>query len=133
MTVRISTASRNASVDAARVLVDAGSGAGLLRIYTGTQPATVATAATGTLLVEIALNDPATAAASGGSAAFDVTPVPSGVAGNSGTAGYARLLDSAGVAIADAAIPADLSMDDTAIVNGGTVTVSALALAQAAS
>lgn len=133
MTVRISTASRTAAVDAARVLLDAGSGAAKLRIYTGTQPATPATAATGTLLVDIPLNDPATAAAAAGSSAFDVTPVPSAVAVASGTAGWARLLDSDNVAIIDAAIPADLTMDDTSVVLGGTVSISSLALAQPAS
>lgn len=133
MTVRISTASRDAAVNAARVLLDAGTGAAKLRIYTGAQPATPATAASGTLLVEIALNDPATAAAATGSSAFDVTPVPSAVAVASGTAGWARLLDSDNVAVVDAAIPADLTMDDVSVVLGGTVSISSLALAQPAS
>jgi hypothetical protein len=134
MTVRVSTSVRNATVDAARGLIDAGSGAGKLRIYTGAQPATPATAATGTLLVEIALNDPATdTAASGGSASLDVSPAVSGVAVASGTAGYARLLDSNNNALIDAAIPADLSIDNSSIVLGGTVSVSSLAIAQPAS
>jgi hypothetical protein len=133
MTVRIATSVRNASVDGARALLDAGSGAAKLRVYTGTQPAGPATAATGTLLVEIPLNDAATAAAASGSAAFDVDPVPSAVASNTGTAGYARLLDSDNNALVDAAIPADLPMDDTSIVSGGTVTIPSLALAQPAS
>jgi hypothetical protein len=133
MTVRIATAIRNASLNGARVLLDAGSGAAKLRIYTGTQPAGPATAASGTLLVEIPLNDAATAAAASGSAAFDVDPVPSAVAVASGTAGYARLLDSDNNALVDAAIPTDLTMDDSAIVIGGTVTVPSLALAQPAS
>lgn len=132
MTVRIGTTARNAAVDAVRAQLDAGAGAAKLRIYTGSQPATPATAATGTLLVEITLNDPAADAAASGSSTFDVSPVPSGTAVATGTAGWARLLDSNNVAVVDAAIPADITIDDTSIVLGGTVTVPSLALAQTA-
>lgn len=139
MAVRINTGVRNAAVDAVRTLPDAGSGAGKLRIYTGAQPATPATAATGTLLVEITLNDPASdTAASAGSAPFDVAPEPSGIAGNTGTAGWARLLDSNNLAIIDASVSesgggGNLIIDDADIVAGASVSISALTISQPAS
>src|SRR5688500_20331933 len=94
MAVRINTAARNAAADAVAARVEGGTGAGVIRIYTGTQPASPATAPSGTLLAEFTLSDPAFAAASAGSAALDVTPalVDQGLA--AGTAGWFRILDS---------------------------------------
>lgn len=90
----LSTAARNAAADAIAALVDGGSGAGLLRIYTGSAPAGPGSAPTGTKLVEIALNDPAFAAAATGVADLDVSPALSGTGLAAGTAGWARIVDS---------------------------------------
>ncbi len=127
MTLRLSTAARNTKVAALTSLVDAGSGAGKLRIYTGGQPSGgPADAATGTLLVEIALNDPAFDAPSNGSAAADVSPTPTGTASNTGTAGWARLLDSNNTAILDGSVTAsggggDFIINATAVTSGSAV------------
>ena len=72
MALRISTAARNAGLNAITALVDGGSGAGVLRIYSGTQPAGPGSSPTGTLLLAITLSDPAFAAAS--SATRDAFP-----------------------------------------------------------
>lgn len=133
MAVRISTGVRNADVDAAVALLSAGSGAAKLRIYTGAQPAGPATAATGTLLVEIPLNDPAAAAAASGTATFDVTPEPTAIAVATGTPGWARFLDSDNNAVIDAAIGSDLTIDDTNVTEGSSVTLTSLTLTQPAS
>lgn len=143
MTVRVSTAVRNAMVDAARALLDAGSGAGKIRIYTGSQPAGgPGAAATGTLLVEIALSDPAYAAAASGAAAIDTDPALTGIASATGTAGWARLLDSDNTAVIDASVTAtggggNITIDDgnggADIETGASVTITSLPLSVAAS
>ncbi len=139
MTTRVSTAVRNAMLDAARGLLDAGAGAGKLRIYTGSQPGGGPSAsATGTLLVEIALNDPAFDAAASGAAAADVSPALSALATATGTAGWARLLDSNNVAIVDGSVTGsggggNLIIDNTAVVSGAAVSITSLGLAVASS
>ena len=138
MTVRISTAARNAMVGAIAALVDGGSGAGKLRVYTGSQPAGgPGSAATGTLLLEITLNDPAFDAAASGSAALDVSPALSGTGVADGTAGWARILDSANTAVVDGSVTAtggggDITVSTTAISTGLTVNLTGLTLTQPA-
>jgi hypothetical protein len=135
MAVRISTAARNAAADAIAALANGGTGPGVLRVYTGGQPAGPATAPTGTLLAEFVLSDPAFAAAVAGSAALDTTPslTDSGLA--DGVAGWFRMLDSteaagAGLGIVDGSITGsggggDLTMNTTQINTGVTVTITA--------
>lgn len=138
MTVRINTAARNAAAAAIAVLVDGGATAGRLRVYSGAQPATPATAPSGVLLLDFPLSDPAYAAPAGGTAALDVTPavVATGLA--AGTAGWFRLLDSteagaAGLGIIDGDVTGiggggDIELDTTTISVGVTVTMTALPL-----
>ena len=131
MPVRISDNARNAAAAAIALLVDGGPAAGHLRIYTGAQPATVATAPTGTLLLDFTLSDPAYAAPAGGSAALDVTPAVAAVAGASGTAGWFRLSDSTGTGVVDGDVTAtggggDIELVTAAITSGVTVTITAL-------
>lgn len=139
MVVRVSTAVRNAAVNAATALVDAGAAAGKLRVYTGGQPGGGPNAsATGTLLVEITLGDPASGSAASGSADFDVTPVPTGTAVATGTAGWARLLDSNNAALVDGTVAGpggggDFTVDTTSVVVGAVVSVTGLSLGQASS
>ena len=64
MTVRIANTVRNSRIDDIRAAVDAGSGAGLLRIYSGTKPAKGGTPA-GTLLAELTCADPCGSSSSG--------------------------------------------------------------------
>jgi hypothetical protein len=135
MTLRISTSIRNAMVDAVKTLIDAGSGAGKIRIYTGSQPASVATAASGTLLADIPLADPSFGATATGSAAADVSPVLTATAGNSGTAGWFRVLDSDNNALIDGSVTAtggggDLTLATTAVTSGLDVSITALTLTQ---
>ncbi len=125
MTIRLSTAARNAAAAAVAALADAGAGPGVVRIYTGAQPATPATAATGTLLVEIALNDAAYGAPATGAAAADVTPAPSADAVATGTAGWWRMLDSTGSPVMDGAVTAgEMVLSNNAITSGTAVTIT---------
>jgi hypothetical protein len=130
MATRIATTARNSAADAVVDLVDAGAGAGKLRIYTGSQPAGPDSAATGTLLVDIALADPAFGAASSGAAALASTP-RSASASAAGTAGWFRILDSNNVAYIDGSVTAtggggDLTLDNVSIASGQTVNITGL-------
>lgn len=134
MAIRINTAARNAAADAVTALVNGGTGAGVIRIYTGSQPATPATAPSGTLLAEFTLSDPAFAAASSGSAALDVTPALTDDGLAAGTAGWFRILDSTeaaggGLGIIDGSVTAtggggDMTLNTTTISVGVSVEIT---------
>ena len=125
MPVRVNDAARNAAVDAVVGQIDAGTATpGVLRIYSGTQPATPTTPPSGTLLAEFALSDPSFAAASSGSAALDVTPALTDTGIAADDAGYARFLtgDEAagtGLGVVDGTVGTSGAM-----VNLNTVTIS---------
>lgn len=97
-----------------------------LRIYTGAAPANVSDAASGTLLVEMALPSDWMAAAASGQKSKSGTW--SGVATGAGTAGYFRIWDNAGTTAhiqGTAGVGADLNLDNASIAVGQTVTISA--------
>lgn len=144
MAVRINTAARNAAADAVANLVNGGSGAGVLRIYGGSQPAGPGTAPGGaTLLAEFTLSDPAFAAASGGSAALDVTPALTDQGITNGTATWFRILDSTeaagtGLGVLDGTVTAtggggDLTLNTTTISTGVNVEITSGSITMPAS
>lgn len=129
MATRIAVSARNAAADAVVDLLDAGAGAGYIEIRTGTQPANPDTAASGTLLGTLVLTDPAFGAASGGTATAAAI-ADDADADASGTAGWFRGYDSDDNPVIDGSISGtggggDLELDDTAIVAGGTISVTA--------
>lgn len=133
MTVRVSTAAAKAAVDALTALVDGGSGPGTIQVRTGSQPATVATAATGTLLATLTCSDPAFGAATNASPAVATANAISSdsSADASGTAGWFRIYDSSGTAVLDGSCSAtggggDMTFDNAVFVAGGVVAVSSL-------
>jgi hypothetical protein len=131
MALRIATSARNAAADAVVDLVDAGAGAGTLRIYTGSQPATPNTAATGTLLATVTLVDPAFGSAATGVATLADPGAVTGAA--DGTAGWFRIYDSNSNAVLDGACGtsgAELNLNTLTIstgvsfdITGGTITM----------
>jgi hypothetical protein len=132
MATRISTAAAKAACDSVVDLLDGGAGAGYIEIRTGSQPATVATAASGTLLGTLPLSDPAFGAATTASpsvaTASAITSDTSADA--SGTAGWFRAYDSNAAAVIDGSITGtggggDMELDTTTIVAGGTIAVTA--------
>ncbi len=143
MPVRISTAARNAEVAAVRDVIDAGSGAGRLRIYSGSQPAGPGTAPSGTLLVEVVLNDPSFGAPATGTITAGQSPALSGTGLAAGTAGWARIVDSTeaagtGLGVVDMSVSAtggggDLQLATTTISVGLAVPVTSLTITQPAS
>ena len=138
MTLRISTAARNAAVAAIAALVDGGSGAGVIRVYSGSQPATPATSPSGTLLLEFTCSDPAFGSPATGVVNLDITPAVADDGITNGTAGYFRICDSTeaagtGLGIVDGSVTAtggggDLTLSTTSITTGLTVTITSLTL-----
>ena len=132
MTSRISTAAARDACDGIVDQLDAGTGAGYIEIRTGAQPATVATAASGTLLGTLALSDPAfgnaTLAAPSVATASAITDDSS--ADNSGTAGWFRAYDGDDNGVIDGNITTtavgtgDMLLDDTDIVAGGVIEIT---------
>lgn len=128
LSTKLTNAVRSAACDAIVDLIDAGSGAGTLKFYTGSPPTNASDAASGTLLATLTFSDPAFGAASNGVAtASSITSDTSADA--SGTAGYFRVLDSNGTVIfqGTAGLTGDTPnavFDNATIVAGGTIAVS---------
>jgi hypothetical protein len=125
---RPANALRNAMVDAIRDRIDAGAGAGFVRIYDGTQPANAETAiTTQVLLAEIPFADPSFAAASAGSASANGLPIEDSSANATGTATWARIVDSNGATVYDCDVGtsgASINLNTTSIVAGGPVRIT---------
>ena len=129
MTIRFDTAMRDAMVTA---LTNAISGY-KLSIYTGSQPATANDAATGTKLVDITING--FNAPVSGSATLNTSTPNTGTAVATGTAGWGRIVGSAGERI-DGTVGTsgtDFTINSTSITNGATVTLTAMTVTQPAS
>ena len=132
MPFRIANSARNAACDAIVDLIDAGAGAGTLVIRTGSQPATPATAATGTTLATLTFSDPAFGSATSGTATASAITSDTNVDAT-GTAGWARVYDSDGVDPGDAVFDMDigqgsgtLDFDNVSFVAGGTAAISSM-------
>lgn len=145
MSLGISNAVRNAAADAATGVFDGGTGR--VNIYTGSKPATPATAATGTLLATLSLNSDAADPAVNGTADFNAITSDT-TADASGTAGWFRIYNSDETAPGSAGGATDnridgtcsgpggggdLEFDDDAIVAGGTVAISSFSITVPAS
>lgn len=132
----ISVAARNAMCDALVDLLDAGSGAATIKLYTGTQPAGPGTAVGAqTLLGTLTCSDPAFGSASSGTATASAITSDT-TADATGTATWFRAADSNGLAVIDGSVgtsAADLILDSVSIVAGGTIAVTAWTITMPAS
>ena len=128
MALAFSTTCRNNMLDEIAALVDGGVGAGLLRIYDGTRPASGGTATT--LLAELTMSDPAFGAAA--AAALTANAITDDSSANAtGTATWFRIVDSTGAFVIDGDVGtsgSDLNLSTTSIVSGGTVSVTSLVI-----
>lgn len=130
-TMHLATSSRTALAAALLTDFDAGAGACTLKFYTGAMPATVATAASGTLLGTCTCSDPMGSAAAGALTFGAVTQ--DSAADASGTVGYARLFDGDGNAKADFDVSATggggaIQMNTVTIVVGGPIQVTSFVI-----
>lgn len=128
MAIAYLEALRDNMLDELTALIDAGAGAGFLRIYDGTRPATGGAATT--LLAELTFTDPsAGAAASGAWTASSITADAS--ANATGTATWFRIVDSNGVFVMDGDVGtsgSDLNLDSVSITSGQNVAVSSFVI-----
>ncbi|WP_066360271.1 hypothetical protein [Herbidospora mongoliensis] len=125
MPIRINTAARNAGLAAILALIDGGSGAGVLRIYSGSQPATPATSPSGTKLAEITLSDPAFGSPNTGSADIDITPALDVDGLATAAAGWCRFCDSTEAAATGLGV---IDGEVTLTGGGGLITLNTLAI-----
>jgi hypothetical protein len=133
MTIRCSAALANAALNAGLVATMTGT-TWRLNVYTGTQPATPETAASGTLLGTLTLGNPVFATATGKAAAMNAVTSDTS-ADASGAAGYVRLYRTGDTAPGSAGsgtdqrmdldITDDIAMSDINVVLGGTIALSA--------
>jgi hypothetical protein len=114
---------RNNQLDAITTFVG---NAGKLRIYTGT------TGTTTTLLAEFTLGSPFAGAASAGS--LSVTLPADATAGNTGTAGWARIVKADGttqcIDLSVGTSGAEVNLNTTSITSGGTVSITSFSIAR---
>lgn len=133
MAIQYSTTVRNNQLDQVEATVGTSA---LFRIYSGSAPANCATAASGTLLAEATLPSDWMAAASSGSKAKSGTWQDSS-ANATGTAGYFRIYDSTGTTchvqgtVTATGGGGDVTLDNTSIASGQSVTINTFSLSAA--
>lgn len=130
MTLQLSTTVRNARLDAIETAIGVSP---ILRIRSGSVPASCATADSGTVLASVTLPSDWMAAASGGSKAKAGTWEDTS-ADNTGTAGHFRIYDSGGSTchlqgtVTLTAGGGDMTVDNTSFVAGQAFTVTGFTL-----
>ena len=128
--VNISAAGRNAMLTTLTGLLEAGSTAGTINIYDGTVPASPDTAVTTqVLLVTLTYSDPSHGTPSGG--VITAATITAGTAVGTGTAAWARLKDSNGLAVMDCDVgtaATTIILNTTSITIGQTVEIIAATL-----
>lgn len=131
MTLKFSEDVRDAMLDAYENTIGTDA---KLRIYTGTEPANTAAAATGTLLVDMQLPTNWMADATGGTKALAGSWTTTAVGGAPNDAGYYRIWNS-GVttcheqgSVTATGGGGDLTLDNISIATGQTVTITAKTL-----
>lgn len=129
MAIGIVTALRTTRSTAILTALDAGAGAGKIRIYSGTRPATGGTATT--LLAELPLSDPAGTVTNGVLTLSAITDDSSADA--TGTATWFRALDSDNTAVLDGDVGtsgSDLNLVTTSIVATQPVEITSFVLTE---
>jgi hypothetical protein len=121
---------RNAQLQEIQIAADAGSGAGLLRIYDGTRPATGAAITSQVLLAELTLSDPSAPAASAGVLTLSAITQDSS-ANATGTATWFRIVDSNSNVVLDGNVGtsgSDLNLTTTSIVITQPVSITSFTI-----
>ena len=130
--VRLANAPQQAAMDAVVDLIDAGAGAGTINIYDGTQPADANTAvSTQTLLATLTFSDPAFGATSTAGVATASAITEDSSANATGTASWARILDSNSAVIFDCDVGTTgttIILNSVSITIGGTVSITSFTM-----
>ena len=130
MSLAFASTLRTTRADAINTAINAGPGAGLLRIYDGSRPATGGAATT--LLAELTFSDPAGAGASAGVwTASSITQDSS--ANATGTATWFRVVDSSAAFVMDGNVGtsgSDLNVTTTSITATQPVSVTSFVITE---
>lgn len=130
--VRLADASVQAAMDAVVDRIDAGTGAGTIKIYSGTQPANGDAALSGnTLLATLTFSDPAFGATNTSGVATAGAITDDSSADATGTATWARIEDSDGNNVFDCDVGtsgATINLNSVSITAGGTVSLSSFTM-----
>lgn len=127
MTHQLSVAVRNAMLDALETAIGAGA---IVKMRSGAQPASCATADSGTVLATFTLASDWMAAASAGSKAFLSTPLTDPSADNTGTLAHYRIYASDGTTCHDqGAITitgggGDMTVDSVSVTAGQVINIT---------
>lgn len=119
----------NAILDRITTAIDAGSGAGKIRLYSGTSPANANASLSGnTLLAELTCSDPSAAAASAKTLTLNAITQDAS-ADATGEATFFRVVDSDNNVVLQGSVTAvggggDLQMNTASIVAGGPVQIT---------
>ena len=130
--IRFVNAVKNSALDTVKAAIDAGAGAGTIKIYTGTQPTTAADAITvQVLLGTLTFSDPCGTSASGTLTMSAITQ--DSAADATGTATWARIADSTGATVCDVDVTATggggtLQFNTTSFVISGPILISAFTI-----
>ena len=135
--IRLPLATRNALVQIYQELIDAGAGAGVIEIRSGSPPPSPDGVATGTLLATLTFATLSAPPAAGGSLIFSPITEDS-EADASGEAGWARIKDSDGNKVFDCTVGGPgsgefLELNTTTITAGGPVRINSFILSVPAS
>lgn len=130
MAIAYASTLRTSRMDLVDDAVNAGAGAGLLRIYDGSRPATGGAATT--LLAELTFSDPAFGAAAAG--VLTASAITQDASANAtGTATWFRVVDSTGTFVMDGNVGtsgSDLNLTTTSIVATQPVSVTSFVLTE---
>ena len=129
--VRIATTLKNSMLTPVRDAIDAGAGAGTIKIYTSPMATLPSDAiSTQTLLGTLTFSDPSGSSPTGG--VFTASAITQDSSADAtGTAAWARIADSTGTVVMDVDITATggggaMQMNTTSVVIGGPLLISAL-------
>lgn len=121
---------RNSRLNLIRDAIDAGAGAGKLRVYDGTRPATGGTATT--LLAELTFSDPSAPNAASGVLTFSAITADAS-ADATGTATWCRVVDSTGAFVFDGSVGtsnADYNLNTVSITAGVQVSCTSATITE---
>jgi hypothetical protein len=131
MTIQLSTAVRNARLDAIETAIGASA---ILKIRSGAPPANCGTADSGTVLATIALAADYMSAAASGAKALSGLPVSDNAADAAGTAGHFRIYASDGTTchlqgtVTATGGGGDMEVDNTSFAVGQAFSITAFTL-----
>jgi len=124
MALGVATAVRNTKMGKMADAVDAGAGAGLLRLYDGTRPITGGSVTN--LLVELTFST--TSFGSPSSGAIAANAIAAVLSSLSGTATWFRIVDSANTFVCDGEVGTDLVLNNAVIASGVLVEITSVVL-----